>query len=374
MGWSAWIPLGQPSGGFTGKPATICRNADVTNVYVRGNDNALWQRAYSQEIGTTGFATTTAGTLASAPSLGSMGPDHEHVFAANRRQRLAEVLDWPGGVERLVQHRGTRGRVHRRNGDRPRNNGVCNVYVRGNDNALWQRAYWAGTWHDWGRHNDGAVLASEPSLGSMGPDHEHVFVRGTDGNVWQKYWTGAAGWSGWFNIGAPAGGFTGGPVTISRNSQACNVYVRGNDNALWQRPYYNNQWHDWARHNDGGTLASEPALSHRGPDHEQVLVRGTDAQVWHKWWVPRLPAIDVNLIYVGRENYSNAQLAQPSIGRGDTTHLFTGRLERRNDPELPDQRRRRGNLEIIDSLAEAQQLTVDWTVPNSALDASSSGQ
>ena len=64
-----------------------------------------------------------------------------------------------------------------------RNKDVCNIYVRGNDNALWQRGYYNGQWHPWGRHNDGGVLASEPALGSMGPEHEHVFVRGTDGNV-----------------------------------------------------------------------------------------------------------------------------------------------------------------------------------------------
>ncbi|MFT3877487.1 MAG: hypothetical protein QM708_13850 [Propioniciclava sp.] len=39
----------------------------------------------------------------------------------------------------------------------------------------------------WTKHADG-VLASKPTLGSMGTNHEHVFVRGTDGNVYQKYW------------------------------------------------------------------------------------------------------------------------------------------------------------------------------------------
>ena len=111
-----------------------------------------------------------------------------------------------------------------------------------------------------------------------------MFVRGTDGNVWQKYWTGAGGWSGWFNLAAPSGGFTGGPATISRNKDVCNIYVRGADNALWQRAYYGNAWHDWARHNDGGVLASEPALGSMGPDHEHVFVRGTDGNVWQKYW------------------------------------------------------------------------------------------
>jgi hypothetical protein len=118
----------------------------------------------------------------------------------------------------------------------------------------------------------------------MGPDHEHVFVRGTDSNVWQKFWTRSGGWSGWFNLGAPAGGFTGGPATISRNKDVCNVYVRGADNALWQRAYFGGRWHDWARHDDGGVLASEPALGSMGSNHEHVFVRGTDSNVWQKYW------------------------------------------------------------------------------------------
>ncbi|NKX53133.1 hypothetical protein, partial [Arthrobacter mobilis] len=33
------------------------------------------------------------------------------------------------------------------------------------------------------------VLASEPALGTMGQEHEHVFVRGTDGSAWSKAWS-----------------------------------------------------------------------------------------------------------------------------------------------------------------------------------------
>ena len=103
------------------------------------------------------------------------------------------------------------------------------------------------------------------------------------------------GWSGWFNLGGPPGGYTAGPATISRNGSVCNIYVRGADNALWQRAWYNNSWHPWARHNDGGVLASEPALGSMGPDHEHVFVRGTDANVWQKYWVYAVePAAEVS--------------------------------------------------------------------------------
>ena len=48
------------------------------------------------------------------------------------------------------------------------------------------------------------------------------------------------GWSGWVALGAPTGGFAGAPAVISRNGTVCNIYVRGADNALWQKAWFNN--------------------------------------------------------------------------------------------------------------------------------------
>ena len=83
------------------------------------------------------------------------------------------------------------------------------------------------------------------------------------------------GWSAWIPMGNPSGGFVGRPATIARNPQVTNIYVRGADNSLWQRAYWNSIWHAWGRHDDGGVLASAPSLGSMGPDHEQVFVRGT---------------------------------------------------------------------------------------------------
>ncbi len=285
MSWSGWFNIGAPAGGYNGAPATVSRNKDVCNVYVRGNDNALWQRGYYNGQWHPWGRHDDGGVLASKPALGSMGPDHEHVFVRGTDGNVYQKY-WTaaGGWRGWFNIGAPAGGFNGAPATISRTKDVCNVYVRGNDNALWQRGYYDGQWHPWGRHNDGGVLASEPTLGSMGPDHEHVFVRGTDGKVYQKYWTAAGGWSGWFNIGQPAGGFNGAPATISRTKDVCNVYVQGNDNALWQRGYYDGQWHPWGRHNDGGVLASEPALGSMGPQHEHVFVRGTDGNVWQKYW------------------------------------------------------------------------------------------
>ena len=284
QGWSRWISHGAPAAGLNGGPATISRNNTVANIYVRGNDNALWQKGWFSNSWQD-WTRHNDGVLASKPAVGSMGPDHEHVFVRGTDNNVYQkwwtgAHGWSGWVGLGAPPGGFSGgpAVISRNGT------VCNIYVRGNDNSLWQKGWFNNSWHDWSRHNDGGVLASDPAVGSMGPDHEHVFVRGTDNNVYQKWWTGAHGWSAWVALGAPPGGFAGAPSVISRNGTVCNIYVRGNDNALWQRAWFNNTWHDWARHNDGGVLASEPAAGSMAPTNEEVYVRGTDNGVWEKWW------------------------------------------------------------------------------------------
>ena len=284
QGWSPWVAHGAPPGGFNGAPAAISRNSTVANIYVRGNDNALWQKAWISDSWQD-WGRHNDGVLASKPAVGTMGPDHEHVFVRGSDNNVwqkwwTKAQGWSAWVALGAPPGGINGAP----AVVSRNNAVCNLYVRGNDNALWQKAWFDNKWHDWGRHNDGGVLASDPAVGTMGPDHEHVFVRGSDNNVWQKWWTKAQGWSAWVALGAPPGGFNGAPSIVSRNNAVCNIYVRGNDNALWQKAWFNNSWHNWDRHNDGGVLASEPALSAMTSNNEDVFVRGTDNGVWEKWW------------------------------------------------------------------------------------------
>jgi hypothetical protein len=369
MGWSAWIPMSAPSGGIVGRPASVARSDGITNIYVRGTDNALWQRAYFG-VQWHGWGRHGDGMqLTSSPAVASMGIDHEHVFVRGADGHLHHKFwkaasGWspyfdlgapPGGFK------GSPATVSR-------NSQVANVYVRGNDDALWQLPWFNSTWHPWARHNDGMVLASDPTAGSMGPNHEHVFVRGTDGNVHHKFWQAGPGWSGYFNLGAPSGGFRGGPSTISRNPQVANVYVRGNDDGLWQLAWYDNSWHPWGRHADGA-ITAEVALASTSAQREQVFARGLDANVWQRWWVPRIPTIDVNLISVGRDNFTAANIEQMLNSLTATRQIycqadFNVGTVRRYVISAADA----GALEIIDSAAEAEQLTDGWTVPNAALD------
>jgi hypothetical protein len=283
--WSGWLSHGAPAAGFLGAPVTISRNSSVANIYVRGGDNALWQKSFFGSRWTAWIRHDDGGVIISRPAVGSMGPDHEHLFARGSDNQVwqkwwTQSGGWSGWIPLGAPPGGFIGAP----ATVSRNATVANIYVRGSDNALWQRAFHDGNWDAWTRHNDGGVLASDVAVASMAPDHEHLFVIGTNGEVFQKWWTQGGGWSGWISHGRPAPGITGSPVTISRNSSVANIYVRGGDNALWQRAFFNGNWTGWTRHEDDGVLASEPSAGSMGPQHEHVFVRGTDGNVWQKYW------------------------------------------------------------------------------------------
>ena len=95
----------------------------------------------------------------------------------------------------------------------------------------------------------------------------------------------ASGWSRWTPQGRPAVDVLGAPATVSRNSRVANIYVRGSDNMLWQRAYYDGDRTVLDRPmQDGGELSAEVAVSSMGPGSELVFARGLDGNLWQKWW------------------------------------------------------------------------------------------
>jgi hypothetical protein len=282
-GWSGWINLGAPAGSFQGAVTTVARSPGVCNVYARGSDNALWQKAFFSAQWFNFGRHEDGGVLSSSPAAGTMGPNHEHIFVQGTDGQLwqkwwTNTTGWSAWVPLGAPPVGFQGApaVISRSPD------VCNVYVWGNDNALWQKAFFGSRWVDWTRHNDG-VLASAPAVSSQGPAHEEVFVRGIDKQLWHKWWTSTGGWSSWLPLGTPAGGFQGGPAAVWRNSSNGNVYVRGADNAVWERKFEGGQWLWWERHANG-VLTADPAVGSMAPEHEHLFVRGTDGNLWQQWW------------------------------------------------------------------------------------------
>jgi Repeat of unknown function (DUF346) len=124
----------------------------------------------------------------------------------------------------------------------------------------------------------GCCLASGsgPAASSWAPGRLDVFVRGTDNQLWHKWY--AAGWSGFEALG---GTTVDSPAAVSSGNGRIDVFVRGTDNQLWHR-WYANGWSSWEPL--GGMLSSGPAVTTWGPGRLDVFVRGTDNQLWHRWY------------------------------------------------------------------------------------------
>jgi hypothetical protein len=59
------------------------------------------------------------------------------------------------------------------------------------------------------------------------------------------------------------------------------VFVKGTDNQLWHK-WYQNGWSGYEPL--GGTLTDGPAAAAWAPGRLDVFVKGTDNQLWHKWY------------------------------------------------------------------------------------------
>ena len=163
-------------------------------------------------------------------------------------------------------------------------NGVIYVFVRGTDGALWEKTTTnnGATWSSW--HSLGGQLASNtgPAVCGWGSSRLDVFVQGTDGALWHK-WSTSSGtsWSGWESLG---GKLTASPAAAPPATNQIGVFVRGTDGACWYKNWTGTAWSSWK--SLGGQLAPNTGPGVMGLDLNtttrgyEVFVQGTDGQLW----------------------------------------------------------------------------------------------
>ena len=140
----------------------------------------------------------------------------------------------------------------------------------------------------------GAAILGGPGAVARGADRLDIFVRGADNQLWQKAWNG--GWMGYF----PLGGFlTSSPSASSWAPNRLDVFVRGSDNALYHKSWDGIEWSAYERL--GGNL--EGPRSHltraeldrrllpwpRQPPLPEVVRRLDVAESWSTWVADSIP-------------------------------------------------------------------------------------
>jgi hypothetical protein len=117
-----------------------------------------------------------------------------------------------------------------------------NVFVRGTDGKLYADSFDPVVGWGWSNLGNpaGVQLASDPTVINYGDSgqYENVFVRGSNGNLYQDYFVPGTGWT-WSNLGNPATALVGSPAVINYGSggQYENVFLMGADGKLYYDSY-----------------------------------------------------------------------------------------------------------------------------------------
>ena len=146
------------------------------------------------------------------------------------------------------------------------------MFVRGGDNQLWHKWY-DGGWSGW--EPLGGVLVDAPRSAQLGPGRLDVVVRGTDNQLWHRWFdgrlvgVGAAGRRSTAGRPRRVGHQVGSTCSCGAATTSCGTSgttAAGRDGNRW------------------AASSSTPAAASLGPGRLDVVVRGTDNQLWHTWF------------------------------------------------------------------------------------------
>lgn len=244
-------------------------------------DLSAWQPPPNYNIYEPGNPWTITGTtITDSPSaLFYSGTGNYHVFARSTRGTLVQNFGsrWEDFGAPAAGVTGSPGSVMRAPG-------TIHVAMRGGDTHMYQR-YWDGRgWSGW--ENRGGDLASGPGLASWSPGRLDCFAQGMFKNLIHCWWDLRSGWSQWEDLSPrlPDARFDiqFAPGAVSWGENRLDVFaVRAGDSALLHS-WWDGAWHGWE--SLGGVLTEAPSVIARGRGLLDCFGRGSDGQVYHKFY------------------------------------------------------------------------------------------
>lgn len=279
--WSGWSPLGQ---NLASAPAAARNNDGKLEVFFRGSDNQMY---HSKQV----FPGNEAWDPLTNLEWGHVG---NPVSIADSQNKLWLFVRGTNGVLFYKYQQGAPGGEWSRwfsfvgaiQGDPAvvLFDNRLHVFVRGTSpgNALYYKAQMSegsDSWSGWVAL--GGVLAANPAAVSFGPEGRlEVFVRGSDGGIHYRSWSGA--WSGWGRLGTLVGSSD---PAVASNGSVIEVVARGSDERLWRiTRSFGQGWTGLSWINLGGPAnASAPTLAANHDGRMEIFLLGTDGNVYHNY-------------------------------------------------------------------------------------------
>ena len=294
-------PYDNLGGSCLGNPAVVSWGHDRLDVFVVGTDRALYHKAWTGSHWAPSQAgyDYMGGIIVGDPAVVSWDHDRLDIFVIGTDGALYHKA-WNGsswqpsatGYDNLgIPKPGVtiRGNPRVVSWDHDR----LDVFVVGTDGSLYHK-WWGGG--SWGPSQTGfefmaGLIVGDPAVASWDHDRLDVFVIGTDGALYHKAWNGTA-WqpslTGYDNLGKPDNdvNLKFSPAVSSWGHDRLDIFATGTDGALYHKWWDTWFWGPWEFGYEfmGGGISHDPAAVSWDHDRLDVFVIGTDAALWHKAW------------------------------------------------------------------------------------------
>jgi hypothetical protein len=161
------------------------------------------------------------------------------------------------------------------------------VFIRGTDGAVWDGGTdGAGNWWDWiglGSPNNQPIIGT-PEVVSWGANRLDIFVRGGDTQLYHTWWDGSTYYQWEFQGGNAVGtGLGDHPVAVSWGPNRLDVFALDTAGTLEHKAWNGGSWQPWE------VVPGVAKIAFRGPmkavswgqNHLDLFAVGTDTQLYH---------------------------------------------------------------------------------------------
>ncbi|KAH8884344.1 hypothetical protein GQ53DRAFT_730900 [Thozetella sp. PMI_491] len=258
--------------------STPSAGSDAKLFFGLGSDSAVWYRKWDGSTWTNSW-TSLGGQFLSQPSAVTFRDNQTNVWVIDQNFVMSSIAYKSGVWDKSWLSLG--GVITAAPTSCSHQSGVLDIFVRGTDGALFQNNWNESSavgYTGWLRLD--GWLSSAPVVTCAAPDRMDVVLLGDTQSPYPffvKRWTGSA-WQDYVKLG---GDFRGEPTAVSFSSERSDYFGIGADGAMYHATWTSSSGYgSWT--NLGGSFESSPHAFVTGSSRIDVLGVGTDDHLKHK--------------------------------------------------------------------------------------------